>query len=148
MSYDKQRQEVILFGGDFGDGSTNDTWAWTGTNWNIRIPATAPASRFGHALAYDEVRNGITLFGGSALNDTWVWEGTNWLQRTPQQVPPPRNGHTLTFVPTTQSLLLFGGGDELFGVTFGDTWLWNRTNWQQNCVSFTDSFEAPTLNPL
>src|SRR5438034_5978620 len=63
-------------------------------------------------------------------------------------MPPPRNGHTLTFVPTTQSLLLFGGGDGLFGVTFGDTWLWNGTNWQQNFVSFTDSFEAPTLNPL
>jgi len=148
MAYDKQRQEVILFGGDFGGDSTNDTWAWKGTNWNVRNPATAPASRFGHALAYDEARNGITLFGGSALNDTWVWEGTNWLQRAPQQVPPARNGHTLTFVPTIESLLLFGGGDGLFGVTFGDTWLWNGTNWQQNFVSFTDSFEAPTLNPL
>src|SRR5438094_1390776 len=148
MAYDKQRQEVILFGGDFGGGSTNDTWAWKGTNWNVRSPATAPASRFGYALAYDEARNRITLFGGSALNDTWVWEGTNWLQRTPQQMPPARNGHTLTFVPTNSSLLLFGGSDGLVGVTFGDTWLWNGTNWQQNLVRFTDTFEAPTLKPL
>ena len=148
MAYDKQRQEVILFGGDSGGSATNDTWAWKGTNWNILNPATAPVSRIGHALAYDEARSQITLFGGSALNDTWVWEGTNWLQQTPQQMPPARNGHTLTYAPTDGSLLLFGGSDGLFGVTFGDRWLWNGTNWQQSFVSFRDSFEAPTLNPL
>src|SRR5947208_9816622 len=63
-------------------------------------------------------------------------------------MPPATKSHTLTFAPTNSSLLLFGGSDGLFGVTFGDTWLWNGTNWQQSFVSFTESFDAPTLNPL
>src|SRR5205823_8710711 len=111
MAYDGQ--EVILFSGeDFGGVAANDTWAWNGTNWNAWNPTTAPLNRYGHALAYDEVRKRITLFGGLGLNDTWVWDGANWAEQTPQQIPPGRLGQTLTFIPTRGALFLFGGDDE------------------------------------
>src|SRR6266542_4205578 len=146
MAYDRLNREVVLFGGgDFVGGFANDTWTWNGTDWTARTPATAPPNRYGHALAYDGVRNRITLFGGSALNDTWVWDGTFWSQQFPQQEPPARNGHTLTFVPSKESLVLFGGMDRPFGVTFGDTWLWDGTTWRER-PDFSDDFEAPTLN--
>jgi hypothetical protein len=55
-------------------------------SWVEVHPATAPAARYGHALAYDSTRNEIVLFGGSDgwtpdLDlETWVYDGSDWRQ--------------------------------------------------------------------
>ena len=51
-----------------------------------------PPARFGHALAWDGLRDVLVLFGGTdgttRFEDVWEWDGTDWLQ-----VPPaPYNG--------------------------------------------------------
>jgi hypothetical protein len=81
---------VLLFGGrneraiDF-----NDTWEWSGTNWRLLHPATAPQARDAFAFAYDVATREMVLFGGlnfsgrvTTLGDTWTFDGTTWTQRT------------------------------------------------------------------
>jgi hypothetical protein len=85
--YDASSQQVLLFGGDPGNGQPphNGTWAWTGTTWTQLTPATAPRGRTYGSLAYDEASQQLVLFGGSANgretvypHTVWTWDGSTW----------------------------------------------------------------------
>jgi hypothetical protein len=68
---------VVLFGGGSqSDGSAlDDTWRWTGTDWQQLTPVHTPTPRDLFALAYDDAIGSLVLFGGSGagglLDDTW-----------------------------------------------------------------------------
>ena len=84
MAFNPVRGETLLFGGNSGVGNIidNATWAWDGTTWTQRVPATAPPARDLTAMAFDESRGLYIMFGGAArdpvsggltfLGDTWV----------------------------------------------------------------------------
>ncbi len=155
MTFDAARGEVVLFGGGafFSpaaecDLPLNDTWAWNGSSWSRKTPATVPAPRVGHALAYDAARGQVVLFGGwgpsGYLSDTWVWDGSNWQQKFPVSSPPGRAAHSMLYDAATGRVILFGG----FGSTgaLRDTWVWDGTNWTQ--LSFPVSPQALSMQAM
>ncbi|MBI5171216.1 MAG: T9SS type A sorting domain-containing protein [Candidatus Eisenbacteria bacterium] len=68
MAYDPVRDRLVLHGGRNAAGSLSDTWALSlaGTPaWSALSPSgTPPAARYGHAAAYDPVRDRLLVFGG------------------------------------------------------------------------------------
>ena len=117
-----------------------DTWVWNGTDWTQRNPAQAPAERAAPAMAYDAARKQVVLFGGfhparGPFNDTWVWDGTNWKKMNPVHSPPARCFAAMAYDPDHKQIVLFGGMDingiHMHHYVFGDTWLWNGTDWSK-----------------
>ena len=107
---------------------------YTSPDWVKQGPATAPAGRYGVAVAYDAVRKVIVAFGGtdgaSYLADTWTWDGHNWTQQVPATSPPPRAWSQMAWDPATQTVILFGG-ETTANPALNDTWSWNGTTWSQ-----------------
>jgi uncharacterized protein (TIGR03437 family) len=140
MAFDSQHGQVVMFGGEGVSGDLlNDTWIWDGTSWTLAHPQSSPPPRAGLAMAYDAAHGQVVLFGGntdsSNLGDTWLWDGTNWTQVTPQNSPPARCYHEMAYDSAHDQVVLFGGGtSDLLSMNtglFGDTWLWDGSNWTQ-----------------
>ncbi|HKZ64661.1 MAG TPA: kelch repeat-containing protein [Thermoplasmata archaeon] len=98
-AYDSSSDRVVIFGGFRGWTVMTplmDTWAYDvdGDAWTDRAPATRPAARCCHAMAYDAQSGRTVLFGGrtSALaNDVWAYDyaANVWIDMT---IPgAPRN---------------------------------------------------------
>lgn len=140
MAYDATTKTVVLFGGNSSStGDLNDTWIWDGTTWTqVFPPISPPARRWDtQGMAYHAPSGKIVLFGGVAstgvpFGDTWVWDGTSqtWTQMYPAASPAPRRA-PLAYDHGTGTVVLFGGEGGYGGPLFGDTWVWNGTNWQQ-----------------
>jgi len=144
LAYDAARGRTILFGGERfipnGVGYLGDTWEWDGETWTERVLAEGPSARFGHALAYDPVRERVVLFGGDdggvMLADTWEWDGDSWQQAEPRESPRSRRFHALAWDGRHESLLLYAGND---GGPFDDTWRYDGETWTRL---------QPPLSPL
>ncbi|MCA8975658.1 MAG: hypothetical protein KDC98_13130 [Planctomycetes bacterium] len=134
--YDLQRLRMVLFGGV--DPSFNvqaSTWEFDGRAWTLAAPATSPPPRGRHAMVFDLARSCVVLFGGApsifgplALDDTWTFDGVNWTRCLPQNIPPARFDHAMSHDPVSGDTMMFGGRA---GGVFGDTWVWNGTDWGQ-----------------
>ncbi len=78
--YDPRFQGIVVFGG-FAGIDVNDTWLWTGSDWEQLQPTNAPPVRESFGMAFDEVHQQTIIYGGLCgsplLNDTWVLQGTN-----------------------------------------------------------------------
>jgi hypothetical protein len=114
MAYDVARGRVVLFGGNVDNQPTDETWEWDGSTWTLRAPATSPAPRIAHALAYDAVRSRVVLLGGmgvtySAHDDTWEWDVTTWVQVTRAARPPARFDDALAGDSVRGRVLMFAG---------------------------------------
>jgi hypothetical protein len=148
MVYDEARGAALLFGGRRDDSSTpwhrDETWQWTGTDWQKLAPLAWPARRAAHAMAYDSRRQKVVLFGGSTefylvvnqkppvtyYGDTWEWDGKDWREVTPAVGPAPRHGHAMAYDRASGHTLLFGGvGAD--GMPLRDMWSWDGRNWSQ-----------------
>ncbi len=157
LAYDDGSGQLVLFGGEAPGMNSrgtalNDTWIWTGSNWQQQHPATVPPARAKASLAYDDGSGQLVLFGGDAdtsgvvaLNDTWIWTGSNWQQQQPRTSPATSatlQGQAVTFDspgmvynPTTGKLMLtlIGQGANNDGAqtdywTQAD-WTWTGNNW-------------------
>ncbi len=139
MAYAQQCNRVVMFGGRLASGGvapanvTDQTWEWDGNTmtWAQFTPATRPAARGQHAMAYDAARKQVVLFGGlnssfGGLNDTWVYDCVThtWTQKFPANSPSARHRHAMAYDPNSQLVVLYGGGS-----SFQDTWTWDGTNW-------------------
>jgi uncharacterized protein (TIGR03437 family) len=106
-------------------------------SWYQYYPPNTPTQRSAHAMAFDSARGQVVLFGGqdlggAYLSDTWVWDGTNWTQKFPKTVPPGRISHAMAYDSAHSQVVMFGGFDGNADETnFGDTWVWDGTNWTQ-----------------
>ncbi len=137
-AFDVARGEIVLFGGrSTSNGSVyfGDTWVRSTGRWVAKTPATAPAGRTDHAMAYDPVKQEVILFGGTNaasnyLSDMWKWDGTTWTLLAPATKPTARYGAAMTYDATRQRMVLFGGVDSTG--TLNDTWLWNGTTWTKS----------------
>ena len=129
MTYDSFREVVVLFGGQDGSNTLNDTWEWNGQSWTPRLTSGA-GPHAGHSMAYDSTRHVTVLFGGagltSYLNETWEWDGNTWTQKFPGASPSARHGAGMAFDSTRNRILMFGGYQP--GLT-NDTWTWDGTSW-------------------
>jgi hypothetical protein len=139
MAWDARRGRTVLFGGT-GPSCPfpcvpylSDTWEWDGTVWAQATPAARPASRAGHAMAFDDRANQVVVFGGfrsseisTIFADTWEWNGTNWTQRTPPVSPQKRIRSAMVHDGARGRAVLFGGTD---ASPLSDTWEWDGTAW-------------------
>ncbi len=131
MVYDKYSNKVVLFGGDNGSSSFNDTWSYdlqTNT-WNELYPSNAPSPRYFHQMVYHSYFGKVVLFGGSDGGDeTWVYDlSTNtWTNMNPWYSPSNRYGHSMIYDEITGKIMLFGGfesGDETWSFQLqSNTW--------------------------
>ncbi len=138
MSYDVERERVVLFGGVGSSGALQDTWEFDtlSRSWSARS-SQGPSARGGAAMAYDPVRQRMVLFGGAPqpgaspgapLADLWEFDGAAglWSERSTTNAPPARTGHALVYDVGRQRFRLFGGTGAEPGA-FADTWEFDST---------------------
>jgi uncharacterized protein (TIGR03437 family) len=159
MAFDAVHNNIVLMGGyNGGNNYLNDTWTWDGTNWTQVVANTPmstlsdgtftlPALRQLAGMAWDPVRQKVTLFGGLArwctyaaycsstwvnayVNDTWTWDGAKWTQILPIHAPPERESPGMDWDGNLGKMLVFGGDSATLG-TLNDTWTWDGTDWTQ-----------------
>jgi len=135
MAADVARSLVVLFGGGIGASGLpvlGDTWAWNGSTWTLRNPATSPPARWSHGMTYDYGRGRIVLFGGAnaagtALQDTWAWTGAAWSQLQTVSSPSPRTRTAIAFDSWRSLVCLFSGHPN-----GADTWLFDGFTWRRD----------------
>lgn len=135
LSYDSQRQRVVLHGGQSAVGHLDDTWEWDGKFWRDRTPDdddARPSARAAVPLVFDEASGRTLLFGGEStaqgfLDDTWSWDGWRWQALVPAMRPMPRVDHALVYDAARQRVVLFGGRN--LGGLLHDTWEWDGQTW-------------------
>lgn len=138
MTYDAQRQVIVLFGG-YGNVVNNnslflnDTWTFNGTSWTQLNPANPPSRRDYASLSFDPVSLDSVLFSGqdetgAFPGDTWIWDGTNWGQLSPSSAPSPRASYMLAYDYFDSATVLFGGLCG-FSIRCNDTWYWSGNTW-------------------
>jgi hypothetical protein len=146
--YDPSRRRIVVFGGNFWNGSTtmDDTWALDldpAPHWSQLFPAgTPPAPRMGHAAVYDPVRDRMIVHGGYAkAGDIYALHGQYALQfgdtlrwaplETADSSALDRNFHSATYDPVRDRVLVFGGCEfdtygSVWELTLGDTVRWRE----------------------
>jgi hypothetical protein len=137
--YHPSRRKAMVFGGwDLSKGEVSESWSINGSKWEPGSVSTSPSPRSRSAVVWNDKLKGAVLFGGfghgNPLGDTWFYNGSNWLSQQPQSSPSPRAGMSLAYDAAHDQTLLFGGATTMEGryhVDFGDTWIWDGTNWQQ-----------------
>jgi hypothetical protein len=99
LSYDSQRERVVLTGGvgQSPDELLSDTWEWDGTTWSLRMPIGRPEPRAGHVAFHDPDSSDLVLFGGmrfghdgtavATYGDTWVLRGADAPDHGPPRYP-------------------------------------------------------------
>src|SRR5581483_1728122 len=146
MTYDENRQCIVLFGGQTYGGRAgtqlNDTWIWNGSSWQQHIAQLAPPARLGASIVYHAVHRHVILFGGTngntTFNDTWTWDGSTWTKLFALNSPPVRAWASITYHDPTQHSVLIGGhsdGSSTGLPALNDIWAWNGTTWRPLPVS-------------
>jgi endo-1,4-beta-xylanase len=116
----------------------DDTWQWTGSNWNELIAnevlspsgaaAAGPSPRTAATMSGNAANDTVVLFGGQSvqgvLADTWVWSDVvvqrdnnnnptrwsgTWLPTNPTQSPPARSQAAMAYAVGTTADPKFGG---------------------------------------
>lgn len=127
MTFDSNRNRVVLFG---GSGATGDTWEWDGDHWR-RIASADAEGRFNSVMAYDETAELVIRFGGwtgkSRVGDTWEYDGKEW-KKVLEEGPPGRNHSAMVYDSNRHVIVMFGGHDGEH--VFGDTWELNGGSWK------------------
>lgn len=132
FAYDAARDRVVLFGGEFVIGQSNETWEFDGGVWTRRPLAVAPSARTLPAMAYDPVWRQVVLFGGTAtgpLQDLWTFDGQAWTLHNLPGAPSARSGTAMEHDPAAARLVLFGGRTAA-GVV-AETWTLSPAGWTQ-----------------
>jgi hypothetical protein len=147
MFTDPLNGHADLFGGFDGQFFHNQTWQWTGGDWQLLQPATSPTGRGAGMAALDGATRQAVIFSGiGSLNvyDTWTFDGTTWTLASPTVQPPPRFYVGQAFDPRNRSVILFGGGSP--SGQLNDTWAWTGSDWTELQPSSSPSVrESPGM---
>ena len=135
LAYDALHRQFVLFGGQSGSVSYDDTWTFDGTAWKLATPAHKPRPRRDATMAYDPSLQLVVMYGGLIADaaegiesgETWTWDGTDW-----KLVSADNHGPHLSFgsrmVTTQDGVILFGG--HVFNTAyFADAWSFDGANW-------------------
>jgi len=63
LAYDAARSNFVLFGGQFGSVSYDDTWTFDGQTWKHHSPAHNPPARRDAAMAFDPSLHEVVMYG-------------------------------------------------------------------------------------
>jgi PKD repeat protein len=132
MTYDSERQAVILFGGIDNSTYYNDTWEFANATWtNITSQVGKPPPARAEGILVDDPSLGyLVLWGGASsvgYTDTWTFNATGWHDVTSQvgTSPPACYLCSATWDASGQYVLLFDGYSTAPTVetwTFGGRW--------------------------
>ncbi len=154
MAFDPEPDEngSVLFGGDSGGSTLNDTWIWEGwSGWVKANSSLTPPPLDGGGLAYDPSTGYLLLYGGLDVcgflcfafsNETWEFYSGEWWPVAPPANPGARIGFVMAFDPTLGRIVLFGGGN--FSATFDDMWEFDGGSWFRLSPS---ALPSPRLDP-
>lgn len=148
MTYDGNRQKIVLFGGLGENGQNDDLWEWDGNKWQS-ISAFAsnsndgvPGARWSIPISFNG--EGILLYGGSSnsgtLGDTWFLNGRSWELKTPLSAivdPGLRALHVMSYDSHQDRTFVFGGWSNGPTTLKKDTWYWNGQSWNQVTLNKT-----------
>jgi hypothetical protein len=136
MTYDSNRQRVVLFGGRAGPTVVFN--GYLGMGWGIldadeRPRPTSPKRpHFGfrqHSATHRLLWGIIKYFRSeSVFGDTWEWDGQDWTQMA-DTGPAARSFHAMAYDSDRSQTVLFGG--QVSGGFLHDTWEWDGTEWTQ-----------------
>jgi hypothetical protein len=136
ITYDTNRDVLVLYGGLSEERNYTDTWEWDGENWT-QFPVEGPGAREAAGMTFDASRNKVVLFGGAqsghTMSDIWEWDGIQWTQIPADDGPDARFPAGFAYDAVNQNVLLFGGHsiDDDKVTTFSDTWTWNGLVWEE-----------------
>jgi hypothetical protein len=132
MAYDPVDGYVLLFGGQ-GSGifGLNDTWSYSGGQWENRTTAVAPPRLSGlggpAGLVYDPAIDAMLYYGGNC-NATWTYVGGSWNHvNMSGQVCPNVPSVQMAYDPEGGYVLLLGGSG--LGEPVG-TWEFANLTWE------------------
>lgn len=129
VTWDDERKNLVLFGGQTENGFSPETWTFDGRRWELRQTGVPP-QRINESMAWDPVRKNVVLVGGGfsdTYGDTWLWNGTSWRAFTGLG-PTPRSRANLVWDSGSQALLLFGGTSKN-GAALADSALFDGKKW-------------------
>lgn len=127
MTFDPDRNVLILLGINASAATNIQTWSYDGHSWRQIETSRRPPALRGAAVGYDESSSAVVMFGGLAngipVNDTWTFDGSDWTQQH-GTAPSSRADASLAWDPGSDGLVLFGGA-----TTGTDTWVWSKGAW-------------------
>jgi hypothetical protein len=143
VTFDGDRNKLVLFGGRSGATFFDDTWEWDGKLWT-QVADTGPSGRSYHGSAFDPITRRVIVFGGSRpdanapngdlyFDDTWSWDGTGWVQ-VEDTGPSARRAIAMAADFSRRRVVLFSGGQvtpQLRNDGTDDTWEWDGSSWTQ-----------------
>jgi hypothetical protein len=78
MTYDADKERVLLYGGRQEDHLFQDLWSWDGRRWEL-LTNDGPLRRGVYASAYDRTRRTLVIHGsGDFLDGKWELQATTW----------------------------------------------------------------------
>ena len=147
-AYNPATNRMIVYGGDYADGSCrlNDLWVLTHANglggtpsW-VQLFAPTPGPVGCTSAGYDAVNNRLMIFvtssSGTQHHESWILmnaDGTTgqpaWLQLSPPSMPAPvRIYESGTYDSVSNKFVMFGGEDVNTGLTLNDVWVLENAN--------------------
>ena len=135
LAFDTAHNDFVLFGGQSGTTSYNETWVFDGRAWALHKPAHKPPPRRDAAMAYDPSFRSVVLYGGlipdgaegAESGDTWMWDGRDWTELIAGNTGPGLR-YGAAMVTAATHVILFGGHD--FNTRyFGDAWVLAGSTW-------------------
>ena len=74
MTYDPERERVLMYGGGNGDGLLGDTWEWDGARWSAE--GAGPLAATADPMVFDTARHRALLYAGFSgttfIGQTWA----------------------------------------------------------------------------
>lgn len=132
MTFDKNFNSCILFGGNIRSSKNNPMWAWDGTKWNPIKTMVEPI--YNTSMVFMENKKIMIRYGGydgnTRIDTTWYYSKTNDWQILKTFINPPARNHACMIYNTEDSsAFLYGGHNGDF--VFGDMWKLKDGNWIQ-----------------
>jgi len=141
VTFDANREVVVLFGGDLQDGTTPySLLEWNGASL-VRTGdrRTAATGAVFPAIAYDTERRKVVVFGGICagacpggsgpmlLDATWEYDGA-WQLRAPAHAPAAR-WHAAMAYDRARHCMVLAGGRDAAGQFLPETWEYDGIDW-------------------
>jgi len=153
MTYDRERDKVLLFGGFTynTDGKTikqlTDTWEFDGVSW-AEVSSSGPAVAK-PLVSFDAARHETIMLGVGTTLETlmhrWVPDSRTWIRETPTTLPTCVNEAGLTYQVHNQRLALVGGLCSGTTPSVDETWEWDGDNWTKLETSLTTRFTGAAV---
>jgi hypothetical protein len=130
MSYDSDRDVLVMSGGQGGGGAKKDTWELRKEVDGRRVweqkNNAAPNNMYGHGMCYASAWQRTVAFGVRNSEAAWEWDGSSWAGKA--SGPSWRYAPAMCYDSMHGVCLVFGGKEHDL-TPVNDLWSWDGTNW-------------------